>query len=364
MVLFNKEIQKLKIALTSTCTLRCTHCNIEKGSFLTIDINKAKKAISFFLKVPGKYKRLELYGGEPFLQFEKLKEIVLYTTSLSSTENKNLGIHIATNGTIINKEILSWLKQNPIIIAVSFNGSLKSHNKVRKYPNGKGSYFRVLNNIKKLLDTLGEDRVVIIYCVDPVFVSDMVKDLLHIINLGVKIIDIECSHGVGWKKKDYDVFIDNLTKINYIIEKEIHKKNYIFHEKFIEIIREENSQKINCPFYLDLEVYPDGNLGFYPYAFIKNYDKLKSKIKVGNIKDEVKIRNKYIFCYPNNCYEVCVKEYYRLKNLHDGTIAYKERERIITSFFFYLYKKKNKREILPYFKKLVRIFNIFYPSLY
>jgi uncharacterized protein len=359
-----KEISKLKLAITSSCTLRCTHCHIDKNSSKVLDLNKAIKAIDFFLSNAGEFKRLEIYGGEPFLEFEKIKSIIEKTEKLAQKKEKKLTIHIATNGTLINNDILTWIKKRNIYIAVSFSGTKESHNFNRIFKNGKGSWEIVLKNIKKLIEKIGNERIVILYCVHPSFLKNMLDDFKYIISLGIKIIDIECVHGTTWRKNDYIIFQKNIQEINKIIINLLYKGKFIFHEAFINYIINNNNKDTICPFYSDLEVYPDGNLGIMPYAFT-DYEKTKNKIKVGEIKEKVIIKRKYLLCKPSEKCNICLQNYYdKFSFLKDGAIAYHNiREREIKLFFKELLKKsKDDKFIMRYIKNLVKLASKFYNS--
>jgi uncharacterized protein len=353
------EIQKIKIALTSKCTLRCNHCNIDKVSASSISIDYALKTVDFILSSKGKDKRIEIYGGEPFTEFEKLKILVKYIRQESQIRNKTTSIHVASNGTIVNDEILDWLKKNDIFLAISFSGSRKSHNYNRKFPNAKGSYQMVKENIKKIIDTIGNKRLVCIYCIDPEFSSSILDDFKKIINLGIRIVDIECVSGCMWGENDYTNLISGIKEINKYILKLAGQKKYIFHEVFTEYLRTKNLCFPNCPGYMDIELYPDGNLGFYPYAFI-NYNRYKNKISIGTARKG--INKKYSKCkYKSKRCDDCVKNYYTLQGLDDGSKAYEIRNKIIINFFKELVSISSKNCLANnYFKQTIKLSNFFY----
>lgn len=349
------EIQKIKIAVTSDCTLRCSHCNINKNAHLVIDLPKAKKAVYLLLNSKGNYKRLELYGGEPFTKFKLIKEIVNYAKKLNKKIKKKLSVSIATNATVINKDIINWIKDNKINISISYSGSAESHNYNRKFSDNTGSYDRVKKNIKNLLKNIPSEYIVCLYCVDSHFVKNMINDFKNIIEIGFKIINIECVSGCGWKYNDYKLFKRNIKDILNTVKKEIEKGNYIYFEPFIELIRNYGKYDTECPLYRDIEMYPDGNYGFYPYGFI-NYEKVKEKVKIGDYKKG--IYKKYIKC-DKNC-QKCLSDYYVFTELYDGSYAYKIRTVYIKKLFIELLKNKGKKNISDYFEKLSKILNITY----
>lgn len=105
-------LKALEIETTNRCNLECPHCMIyEAGEFGT-DYNDfmAPKIIDdFFGKMDVKLiHTLNFTGGEPLLNID----IILYTLKKIMREKiKVLGIDIATNGTILNAELIDQLNK-------------------------------------------------------------------------------------------------------------------------------------------------------------------------------------------------------------------------------------------------------------
>jgi hypothetical protein len=137
----------------------------------------------------------------------------------------------------------------------------------------------------------------------------------------------------------------------------IRNDNFIFLEPFIELISQKDINNY-CPKYNDLEMYPDGSYGFYPYAFI-NYSKFKNKITVGNW--EYGLNKQYSVChFKNKSCKECISDYYSIDGLSDGSMAYEIRTSMIKKFFYSLLKQKNDKKIMKYITELKEIFNITY----
>ncbi|NLI09609.1 MAG: radical SAM protein [Elusimicrobia bacterium] len=349
------EIKKIKLALTSSCTLACNHCKIEKNKDITLDFDKAKSGIDILFNSPGKYKRLEIYGGEPFLKFDLMKKIVSYAKKRIAVKKKKLSISVATNATLLDNDKISWIKDNHINVSVSFSGSEESHNYNRMYSNGRGSFSSVSKKIDFLIKNINSDYLVCLYCVDGSFADSMREDFKKIISKGFKIINVECVSGRGWGKKNYEEFKDGMNFILNIIDKEMKNGNFIFLEPFMEMLYDRKSWDYNCPKYRDLEMYPDGNLGFYPFAFIK-YSKVFRKISIGNWKNGLIKKYKNCFLGCEKCND-CVRDYYILPGLSDGSFAYEIRSALIKKFFYKILKNKKEKNISAYLEKLKVIFN-------
>jgi len=352
------EIKKIKVALTSDCTLRCNHCRIDKNSGLNIGFRQAKKAVDLLLSSKGAYKRLELYGGEPFLRFNLLKKISRYALGKSKRSNKKISISVATNATALDPEKISWIKRNKINISVSFSGTRESHDYNRIFERGKGSYNLVRKNIKSLMEAVPPEYLVCLYCVDGAFAKNIKKDFKAIVEAGFKIVNIECVSGRGWNRKNYQEFKEGLSFVFGYIMKNAESGGFICLEPFMEMLKDRRAWDFNCPKYRDLEMYPDGNYGFYPYAFM-DYKKNKEAVSIGNFQDG--LDEKYLNCSPFSprC-ENCISEYYRLPGLADGSAAYEYRSREMKKFFFDFLKDRSQKKTMEYIVNLDKIFRLTY----
>ncbi len=353
-----KEIKKLKIALTSSCTLRCNHCKINKNSNLDIDLKKSIAGVDFLLSSPGAYKRLELYGGEPFLRFSLLKEISSYARKKAKEKRKKLSLSIATNATLLDREKILWIKEIGANISISFSGSEESHNYNRKFASGIGSHLIVSKNLKKLFKKVNKEYLVCLYCIDGAFANKMRDDFNLILKSGFRIVNVECVSGRGWSQENYSDFEYGFLWILEKIREGIERGDFVFLESFIEMISDKKSWDYSCPAYRDLEMYPDGNYGFYPYAFV-DYEKVKKKISIGNWKNG--LNKHYSSCFPN-CLEcsTCCQKYYTLPGLSDGSYAYELRSHMMKKFFFNLLRRRNERKINKYLNDLKKIRTIRY----
>lgn len=345
------EIRKIKIAVTSDCNLRCEHCFIDKKTKIVLKTTDFQKAVNLLFLSQGDFKKIEFYGGEPLLYFDKIKDWISIAKNTALKYNKKFGLFIASNGTIITKEILRCIKKENIFIAISFSGSEKSHGHNRLFENNHNSYFLVKKNIKTFLKN-SESNTFCIYCVDPNFVCNMSIDFEEIINLGFKTINIECVCGKLWGEKKIIEFGRKIDEINKKILDLMNKRIFIYHEKMYELFSKIHNEQTICPFYQDLELYPDGKFGFYPFSFV-NYRKERKKIIIG---DSLKgFDKKYLNCVyePKEC-EKCIRKYYYKKNMIDGSIALKIRDQKIADFCKFLIKTSSKNEnIKNYIKKAI-----------
>lgn len=118
------------ITLTQNCNLACSYCYEHNKSLKTMDFNTAKAIIDRELNILNEDENIEfdLFGGEPFLEFELLKQITEYVCKIKG--NKECQMFATTNGTLVHGEIQEWLRNHRccFVCGLSIDGTREMHN--------------------------------------------------------------------------------------------------------------------------------------------------------------------------------------------------------------------------------------------
>lgn len=166
------------IEITNKCNLKCKHCYNESDSHCddSMKVIDYYKVIDLLLKIG--VSKIQITGGEPFLNKDNLKQMLDYTIGKFSY------IEIFTNGTLITEEWFEYLLKNDIHIALSvysydsqmhdsvtgLEGSFYKTNKTIKNLKKYGVAYRVCNVLMKGIElgeknndlyTLNEDKDVV-----------------------------------------------------------------------------------------------------------------------------------------------------------------------------------------------------------
>lgn len=126
----NTEIKGRSVTLTLTnkCNLNCIYCYESKKSSSKMTYDIAKNIIDKETNESnGTMIIFELFGGEPFLEFDLIKKIY------NCIEEKNLKKWImfaTTNGTLVHGEIQNWLVEHKkhFVCGLSLDGNRNMHN--------------------------------------------------------------------------------------------------------------------------------------------------------------------------------------------------------------------------------------------
>jgi uncharacterized protein len=160
------DIRVMYIILTDRCNLSCKYCFIEKGAlkdkskYGDMNYETGKEGVDFFIDQikNGGEKRIIFYGGEPLLNIDVLKKVIVYIRDCEKSEKFNgpVTIQIITNGVLINKEISAFLSENNVIVGVSIDGTKEINDQMRLSETNEGTFDRSINGYK-LLKEAGVD---------------------------------------------------------------------------------------------------------------------------------------------------------------------------------------------------------------
>jgi sulfatase maturation enzyme AslB (radical SAM superfamily) len=97
------------------CEHSCPYCQVSRQSEdkLTFDMTQAiaDKSLELVFKSPSPMIKIEFQGGEPLLNFEIVKYIVVKATQMNVQMRKDLDFVIATNLALIDSNMLEFCKE-------------------------------------------------------------------------------------------------------------------------------------------------------------------------------------------------------------------------------------------------------------
>lgn len=147
------------INVSQRCNLTCPYCYVNKGHFdyeqKPVPKMHAETSSNIVQRIHEIFPGLDtygyhFYGGEPLLNFRAIRKIVEDANTKAKLDGTKADFHITTNGTLLTREIADFMDLNRFTVYFSIDGNQASHDELRKYIDGSGSFEDVERNLEYL----------------------------------------------------------------------------------------------------------------------------------------------------------------------------------------------------------------------
>jgi len=147
------------INVAQRCNLTCPYCYVNKGLFdyekKPIPRMKTKTADEMVDRIYQLFPGLEtygyhFYGGEPLLNFDAIRRMVQAAEAKATASGTHADFHITTNGTLLTSVIADFMDEHRFTVYFSIDGNQETHDQLRQYTDGRGSYQDVERNLAYL----------------------------------------------------------------------------------------------------------------------------------------------------------------------------------------------------------------------
>jgi uncharacterized protein len=262
--------------VTLRCDYTCKYCQVsrrmESADAFDMSTEAALASLKLMFMSPSPSLKIEFQGGEPLLNFELIKFIVLNALSMNKKENRSLQFVVTSNLTYVDDEFIKFCAEYDIYISTSLDGPEYLHNKNRPRP-GTNGYAKTIEGIKRVQTELGMNKLSALMTTTaesidkPLdIVDEYVKQNLHSIFLRPL-----SPYGFAIKTKQTEKYnIDNWMEfyrsgLRYIIE--LNRSGYFMTEQYTKIILQKIFNPHN-PGYVDLQSPAGAGIS----AVVYNYD--------------------------------------------------------------------------------------------
>jgi len=155
--MLESRVAHLTLQITTDCSLRCSYCtysgnyeNQRSHSKEVMSIDVMKRSVDFIMERSHGLKKINIafYGGEPLLEIDIIKSCVRYVKD--KYYGREVTYSLTTNGTIFNDDIIHFLRNNDFNISISLDGPKEIHNLNRIFPDGSGSFDKIMDNLRNI----------------------------------------------------------------------------------------------------------------------------------------------------------------------------------------------------------------------
>lgn len=239
-------VKALCLHIAHDCNLACKYCFAEEGEYhgrrALMSYETGKQALDFLIQNSGSRRNLEVdfFGGEPLMNFEVVKKLVLYGREQEKIHNKKFRFTLTTNGVALNDEIMEFANKEMGNVVLSIDGRKEVNDKMRPFRNGKGSYNLIVPKFQKLANSRNQTN----YYVRGTFTHnnlDFSEDVKHLVELGFQQISVEpvvapLEESYAIQKEDIPVLLEEYDKLaKYIIQSRREGKWFNFFHFMIDL---------------------------------------------------------------------------------------------------------------------------------
>lgn len=147
---------KLELALSEACNLACTYSycgtcrDMPHQGMMSETV--ARQAITWLFAVSGRSENVSItfFGGEPLLNKPVLRFAIEYSQRLAQLHGKKVFYSMTTNGTLLDDEVIGFIKRYNFGLMVSLDGPPEIHNAQCPTQGGNGSFDMAAADINKV----------------------------------------------------------------------------------------------------------------------------------------------------------------------------------------------------------------------
>lgn len=215
-MMVNSPVKAMCLNVAHDCNLRCEYCFAAKGDFgcgrKLMPLEVGKKAIDFLIEKSAGRRNLEMdfFGGEPLMNWDVVKELVLYAREQEKLHNKNFRFTITTNGLLLTDDKIDFINREMSNCVLSLDGRKEVNDRLRVRVDGTGCYDQIVPKYQKLVAERGDKD----YYARGTFTKynlDFTEDVLHMADLGFDQVSVEPV--VSDEKLDYSIKAGDLPRV-------------------------------------------------------------------------------------------------------------------------------------------------------
>ena len=144
-------LHSLCLNVAHACDLQCAYCFAAGGAYggaraALMSPATARQAIDYLLaNAPaGRTVNVDFFGGEPLLAWDTVEATVRYAGRRAASRGMGIHFTLTTNGVALTAAQARFCAEHMATVIVSLDGRPATHDRLRRTPDGGGSYQRAL----------------------------------------------------------------------------------------------------------------------------------------------------------------------------------------------------------------------------
>ena len=189
-------VKALCLHVAHSCNLNCEYCFASQGKYsgerALMSFETGKRALDFLIENSGSRRNLEVdfFGGEPLMNWQVVKDLVLYARSIEKEHKKNFRFTLTTNGMLIDDDVIDFSNKEMSNVVLSLDGRKEIHDRFRVDYEGRGSWDRIVPKFQELVKSRGGKN----YYMRGTFTHanpDFLEDIKVMLDLGFNELSME-----------------------------------------------------------------------------------------------------------------------------------------------------------------------------
>lgn len=151
-------VRALSLSVAQKCNLGCSYCYAQEGGFgrrekeMSPEAARAAVDLLFSEAGPGDRVSLAFLGGEPLSNRTLLRDCTQRAAAAAEATGAQVSFSITTNGTLVTPDDGRFFERHGFAVTISLDGVGEAHDRLRPFKSGRGSYARVIERARPLLE--------------------------------------------------------------------------------------------------------------------------------------------------------------------------------------------------------------------
>jgi len=147
----NQELYLIILPAGEKCNFSCVYCYENNPKEANMGSKEKEAILNLVKNVSPENLHIEYFGGEPLINKNFIVELNQEVNNIFSSKSNNPVYSMTTNGYLLNINLFKKLyAQGLKNYQITLDGLEEDHNKTRILKNGKGSYFKIFQNLRRI----------------------------------------------------------------------------------------------------------------------------------------------------------------------------------------------------------------------
>lgn len=224
----------MTLEVNQKCNLNCTYCYLGEKNGSKMSIDTAYKGVDMaFEKVRAHRDRELLFdfvGGESFIDFPMIKEIISYIEEKNQKANNYLRYSVTTNATLFNQAIVDFLVEKNFSLKISIDGTKEVNDRNRVSKTKYSVHDRIISQLCYVREF--EKRTNKLVQVTNVVTNNNYQNYAEsveylVTEVGFRLIDTGIDYYSEWTEQEMNGLASEIRKIfDFFIKKAYQGKGF------------------------------------------------------------------------------------------------------------------------------------------